>query len=427
MVGTPFGMSYAALRHPIAKISTEPDFVDWLFQTVEKAAPESAPAPPPEPKPTPVTPSREAPPHIQNDSLRRPPQAPRAPLYQQAISQALPSSSPNDRKRTRSQSPAQSQKIRRTDLPTGPRAMYRDGHEQPSGSSRSLLDRVGPRNGPPHGHFPSSQSRNDHIQQRIDNITNGPQPDLSMMMNPAFPMNGMPPMDMNAMAAGVTNPLVFQEMVINHMALMSQMVGAMGYMNPGVPNMNGGGFPGQPGIAGDAPGFNANGQQMDGAGRGRGRGRGGPPGRGRGRGGHSQGDRTVSNPVDANGSAPGPTSTEVTSISTSASAPSVSASVAAPTPVTAAAAPSGRTSFVPPERPQSPTLCKFGLKCTNPLCRWSHPSPVATPESGVVLSNDPCEKGKDCKDKDCIKAHVSPAVLNPAGMPPLFSCIETVS
>ena len=33
----------------------------------------------------------------------------------------------------------------------------------------------------------------------------------------------------------------------------------------------------------------------------------------------------------------------------------------------------------------------------------------------MVLSNDPCEKGKDCKDKDCIKAHVSPAVLNPKG------------
>jgi len=69
--------------------------------------------------------------------------------------------------------------------------------------------------------------------------------------------------------------------------------------------------------------------------------------------------------------------------------------------------------FVVPERPQSPTLCKFGLKCTNAHCRWSHPSPVATTESGVVLSNDPCEQGKDCKDKDCIKAHVSPAVANP--------------
>ncbi len=31
------------------------------------------------------------------------------------------------------------------------------------------------------------------------------------------------------------------------------------------------------------------------------------------------------------------------------------------------------------------------------------------------MSNDPCEAGKDCKDKDCVKAHVSPAVLKPNG------------
>ena len=54
------------------------------------------------------------------------------------------------------------------------------------------------------------------------------------MMNPAFPMNGMPPMDMNAMAAGMTNPLVLQEMMMNQMALMSQMAGALGMMNQGV-------------------------------------------------------------------------------------------------------------------------------------------------------------------------------------------------
>ena len=176
----------------------------------------------------------------------------------------------------------------------------------------------------------------------------------------------------------------------------------------------------QPGM--DAPGFNPNGQHMD-NGRGRGRGRGGPPGRGRGRGGPPMNDRHISNPVDVSGP-----SLDAPTASTSAPAPSAvapapaPAPVVAPTPSVAASAPAavsgGRTGFVPPERPQSPTLCKFGLKCTNALCRWSHPSPVATPESGVVLSNDPCEKGKDCKDKDCIKAHVSPAVLNPAGMFP---------
>jgi hypothetical protein len=92
--------------------------------------------------------------------------------------------------------------------------------------------------------------------------------------------------------------------------------------------------------------------------------------------------------------------------------------VVAPTPVVAGAPPSvspspasqARPGFVPPERPQSPTLCKFGLKCTNAVCRYSHPSPVATPESGVVLSNDPCEKGINCTDADCVKGHVSPAV-----------------
>ncbi len=96
--------------------------------------------------------------------------------------------------------------------------------------------------------------------------------------------------------------------------------------------------------------------------------------------------------------------------------------IAAPAPIAASASTgSTRGGFVAPERPQSPTLCKFSLKCTNPICRYSHPSPVATPESGVVLSNDACENGKNCKDKDCIKAHVSPAVLNPNGKHPLTS------
>jgi len=53
------------------------------------------------------------------------------------------------------------------------------------------------------------------------------------------------------------------------------------------------------------------------------------------------------------------------------------------------------------------------MKCTNALCRYSHPSPVATAESGVVLSNEACDKGKDCKDKDCIKSHISPAINLP--------------
>lgn len=100
--------------------------------------------------------------------------------------------------------------------------------------------------------------------------------------------------------------------------------------------------------------------------------------------------------------------------STSAPAP---AAIQAPTPQPVAAAQiaapvaAQRPGFTPPERPQSPSLCKFGLKCTNALCRYSHPSPVATPESGMVLSKEFCENGVKCSDKDCIKGHVSPAAV----------------
>ncbi|KAI0079275.1 hypothetical protein K474DRAFT_1659330 [Panus rudis PR-1116 ss-1] len=409
----------------------DPSFVDWLFAEVQKNAPESeptaplpAPVPAPEPIPTVPAASREAPPHTQNDTSRRLPQVPRssAPLYQQALSQTFPSPS-NDRKRTRSTSPGHAAKSRRVDLPTGPRAMYREGHEGAGGSSRSLLERVGPRGGQGHNNnFPrDNQARIDSIQQRIDNITNGPPPpDMAMMMNAAGfpPMNAMPGMDMNALAAGMANPIMLQEMMMNQMALMSQMAGALGIMNPApTPFMNGG-FPVQPGMGGDANGFNAS--HVNGSdGRGRGRGRGGFGGRGRGRGGQPSNSGTLhTSETNANGT------TSVPSATSEARPPQPI--IAAPTPVPAGNAPTVATSattpsntrpgFVPPERPQSPTLCKFGLKCTNALCRYSHPSPVATPESGVVLSNDPCENGKNCKDKDCIKAHVSPAVLNPAAV-----------
>jgi hypothetical protein len=113
--------------------------------------------------------------------------------------------------------------------------------------------------------------------------------------------------------------------------------------------------------------------------------------------------------------------------------PSPPAPVAVPAPIALApviAAPTAETpappAFSVPERPLSPTLCKFGLKCTNAHCRYSHPSPVATVESGIVLSNDPCEKGKDCKDKDCLKAHVSPAALNPKGKYLFFDIFSSV-
>ena len=391
----------------------DPSFVDWLFAEVAKGAPEAAEqiqvapesTPAEQPKP------RDEPPHLPNDLPSRPLNGPRdsAPLYRQALAQAVPGTSPSGQKRTRSaRSPSPSghvNKSRRMDLPTGPRAMQQRDGGGPSGS-KSLLDRMGPsRNGRAH----------DEIQARIDSITGPANQEMMMMQQGGFPMNGMPPMDMAAMG-GMSNPMMLQEMMMSQMAMMAQMAGAMGLLNPGAMGMNGQ-FQGQPGMPGDMGMMNngPNGPQHHGHdGRGRGRGRGGMRGQsGRGRGGHIQGS--------GNGPSDSPVVAAQPSTSTSQGpAPTI----VAPTPIQPPAAPSPAPQIAPsqshpgvslPERPQSPTLCKFGLKCTNALCRYSHPSPVATPESGVVLSNDPCEAGKDCKDKDCVKAHVSPAVLKPNG------------
>ena len=277
--------------------------------------------------------------------------------------------------------------------------MQRDGHGNVAGGSRSLLERM---SSPRNGHYVK-----DDIQARIDNIT-AQNPEMGMLMGGApggFPMNGIPGMDLAAMQ--MTNPMMLQEMMMNQMALMSQMAGAMGILNPAALSMNG--FPMQPGM--DMNMMNGMNGQQGMNGRGRGRGRGGIRGGHTGRGGHIS--VPLSNTPDNAPAAPIAT-TEQTS---AAAAPAPV--IAAPTPVTAPQiTPSmsqSRLAFVQPERPQSPTLCKFGVKCSNPVCRYSHPSPVATPESGVVLSNEPCENGKDCKDKDCVKSHVSPAVLKATG------------
>ncbi|KAG7449670.1 uncharacterized protein BT62DRAFT_928398 [Guyanagaster necrorhizus] len=378
-------------------------FTDWLFQEAAKGAtsPDTIPSEPPSSEetsdPAPVATQSVAP-----ESSRRPPNSGRSGLYHQALSQALPSTAQKRSAPARSPSPSHPSKIRRTDVPTGPRAMLREG---PSPNSRSLLDRVGGRNGPTQNGY--SQ---DDIQARIDNITNTP--DANMMMAAGFPgMNGM---DMNAMAAsGMGNPLMLQELMMNQMALMAQISGMMG---PG--QFNAPSFPMQNGMSGDMNmfqnggmnGFQNGPQGMNGNTRGRGSGRG--RGNGRGRGGHTP---SLSGPKSAEG------------ISEAESAQQVP--IAVPTPSLATqsksihvAASSGASQqqlgYVYPERPQSPTLCKFGLKCTNPHCRWTHPSPVATVESGVVTSTEACEKGKDCKDKDCVKAHVSPAVLTAKDHPP---------
>ncbi|KAF8911484.1 hypothetical protein CPB84DRAFT_1812332 [Gymnopilus junonius] len=407
-----------------------PSFTEWLFEEAAKgdSGLDTSPQSPPT---KPETTSGIAPPQETPQATSEPSRAPNVArsggVYQQAISQALPSSSSTAQKRSssaRSPSPTHPNKSRRTDLPTGPRAMHRDGtttHSNTHHNPRSLLDRVGG----PAGRGPKNFQRDD-IQARIDNIvSNSPEP--NMMMPPGFPGMGM---DINAMAANMANPLMLQEMMMNQMALMAQMASSMGIINPATGQFNAPGFPMQGIMPADLamlqnnmnnafPQQAAVNGQMNGAGRGRGIGR----GRGTGR----RGGSLVGGP-DRSTIAIKPADAPANETTT----PQPSTPIVAPTPITPApssapsaparvAAPAAQAQpmYAVPERPQSPTLCKFGLKCTNAHCRYSHPSPVATPESGVVLSNEACEKGKDCKDKDCIKAHVSPAALKPqVSVPP---------
>ncbi|KAJ7668630.1 hypothetical protein DFH06DRAFT_203962 [Mycena polygramma] len=385
----------------------DPTFTDWLFAEAARGVAEpTSPAPAAEPStsqraPEPAVPTATP---AATESSRRP----RNGVYQQAISQAIPSTSPSGQKRSasaRSPSPNQSNKIRRTDVPTGPRAMLRDG---PSNSNpRSLLDRVGGPGGPPM----RNNFGQDDIQSRIDNIVNNttPEQQQAMMMQAGFPMG----MDMMNPAMG--NPMMLQEMMMNQMALMAQMASSMGIINPATGQFGGPGFGGMQGDMGMYPG-GAGGQfQGPGGGHGnhngRGRGQGRGIGRGTGRGGStSSAPKSLAAAPDASAVSPNGAS----------AVPIVAPTPTPAAPTTSAPATGGLVGFILPERPQSPTLCKYGLKCTNAHCRYSHASPVATAESGVVLSNEACDKGKDCKDKDCIKAHVSPAVLNPqaAAQPP---------
>ncbi|KAF9243143.1 hypothetical protein BU15DRAFT_86547 [Melanogaster broomeanus] len=397
----------------------DPSFTDWLFIEASKGAPEADIPPLPSTATPSSQPSSEIPTHPTSSSStdqKRPPNAPRAaasggvPLYQQALSSTLGSSHGHAQKRTasvRSPSPTGHgpSKTRRMDVPTGPRAMLRRAGAGASVNGRSLLDRVGGRNG-----AQASFARGDEIQARIDAVTNGgippgaPGPDPSMLM--AF-QNGVPMggMDMGAANAGA-NAIMLQEMMMNQMALMAQMATSMGMLNPTTGQMMGN-FPGMPqgGDMGMYQGGGAfgqgqgQGQGVNGRGRGGGRGgrgRGGGPGRGGHLGSQSTSNQNPMLPQPS--SAPAPI----------AAPKPTPASISQPLP-----AQPQRIPYAVPERPQSPTLCKFGTKCTNSQCRFSHPSPVATAESGVVLSTEACENGRDCKDKDCIKSHVSPAVNTP--------------
>ena len=329
-------------------------------------------------------------------TIRRvpPPRTGPAPLYNHALNQALPSGSQSSQKRTasaRSPSPTQGpNKSRRTDVPTGPRAMQRDRD-----GGRSLLDRMGGRQRGVQG----AQVR-DEIQARIDAVTHGGGVPPQEMMG--GPMNGfnngmapammpmMPGPDMSAMMNSM-NPMALQELMMNQMALMAQMAN-----NIGILNAQQGQLLQQQQQQKPQPGPGAH--QGDGNRRG-----GGPSGRGRGRGGAWTGGSTTHVQQDNASTSPAAT-TSTTPSELNPTAPVF-------TPSASTSSPAQQPGISPPSRPQSPTLCKFGAKCVNALCRYSHPSPVATTESGVVLSNDACENGKNCKDKDCIKAHVSPAAV----------------
>nr|XP_018262867.1 uncharacterized protein I303_04352 [Kwoniella dejecticola CBS 10117]OBR85025.1 hypothetical protein I303_04352 [Kwoniella dejecticola CBS 10117] len=64
-----------------------------------------------------------------------------------------------------------------------------------------------------------------------------------------------------------------------------------------------------------------------------------------------------------------------------------------------------------PDKPSSTALCRFSIGCSNSRCPFSHPSPVADEQTGMVLSEEACEASKECKDAECIKSHVSPAAI----------------
>ena len=388
------------LLHFVLTSLPERGFIDWLFTEAARGAPETELGSQSQTQPSqpslPVASVRESP----SDARRNPPTGPRgnAPLYHQAISQALPNQSPTAQKRTASaRSPSPSvqtpNKSRRTDLPSGPRAM-RDARQSGPSGPRSLLERVGPRS--TGNTFP----RPDNIQ---NNIPGPGDMDMQAALAAGFVPPGMNGMDMNAMAAAqmAPNPILLQEMMMNQMAMMAQMATSMGMMNPG----QFGGFPMQPGaqdvgMYGGPGGFN--GPPVGGTpNRGRAGGKGTYSGLARG---NATSHLTITESVSSDG--PPPPAPQLVEAPAPTSIPTVAPTPATPQPT--------RLNFAVPERPQSPTLCKFSLKCTNPHCRWSHPSPVATPESGMVLSNEPCEQGKDCKDKDCIKSHISPAAVNPA-------------
>ena len=64
-----------------------------------------------------------------------------------------------------------------------------------------------------------------------------------------------------------------------------------------------------------------------------------------------------------------------------------------------------------PTKPVSEQICKHGIKCTKPTCPFSHPSPVATESSGIVLSSEACDAQLSCVDMVSLALHFRDAAL----------------
>lgn len=318
--------------------------------------------------------------------------------------------SPSAQKRlasARSPSPSANgpNKSRRTDTPTGPRAMAErhDRHAPSPGANqggRSLIDRVGGHarrgnfNG---GHGGLSHAQVSQIQAKIDGIT-GSQPNAMINLpQVAMPMNP-PPMN-----------FTMQEMMLMNWDMMRQMANTLGMLAPNamgsVPPMGAFGMPQQ--VPGFVPPMGIPPQQ------GHGMMNRGSPNRGGGQmGGRGRGHSKPSG-------APAQDSLATSTPSVAPGVPPAAAPPSAPPaqPISQQPARTPAQESAPtanynlPLRPGTPSLCKYGLKCTNAQCRFSHPSPVATVESGVVLSTEFCTQGKDCKNKHCTLGHVSPSVI----------------
>ncbi|PWN51018.1 hypothetical protein IE53DRAFT_67717 [Violaceomyces palustris] len=68
-----------------------------------------------------------------------------------------------------------------------------------------------------------------------------------------------------------------------------------------------------------------------------------------------------------------------------------------------------------PTEPSNTATCRWSLKCTNPMCIYSHPTPANAGRDGdesaaLILSQDVCRFGSSCTNKECTRSHVSPAI-----------------